>query len=132
MEGLILYHLGKYEKADYALKVALTLLSPQSSPSSSEIFASLSMIHHKFSRRNRAYELLKKAIHADEYASAGFVYAAMGKLDKAFETFNKTNRWGAYSTPTIRYLFPDFLSELRKDNRFEEVPNNVNTSWEFT
>jgi len=55
-----------------------------------------------------------------------------GKLDKAFETFNKTNRWGAYSTPTIRYLFPDLLQGIRTGKRFERVLNNANSSWEFT
>ncbi|MCG2588660.1 tetratricopeptide repeat protein [Rhodohalobacter sulfatireducens] len=132
IEGLTLYHLGRYQEAEHAQKKALTLLTPESSPSSSEVIASLAIIHNKKGRKNRAQELIKKVLQTDDYASAGFAYAALGEHDKAFDAFDKVKQWGAFTTPTIRYLYPDFLSEIRKDNRFEKVLSNVNSSWDIT
>ena len=112
MEGLILYHLGKYAETKDAQKKALTLLTPGSSPSSSEVVASLAIVHNMTGRINRTEELLQKVLQANDYASTGFVYAAVAGHDKAFDAFKKVEQWGAFTTPTIRYLYPDFLSEI--------------------
>ena len=66
-----------------------------------------------------------------ELDHAGLVLAALGDLDAAFVSFERTKVWGYWPILALRLLFPAELAALRADPRYGGVVAAVDREWGF-
>lgn len=129
LEGLSLYHLGRYSESLLALDEARLLVQERGTPSESEVMAVRALTHLAERNRMKAEELLEELTYTDDQCSTAVVLAALGKTDEAISLFTGTRDWNDFATPFIRYFFPDVLKPIREDKKFEKIIGQVNQSW---
>lgn len=128
-EGLALFHLQKYDEAAFALNEALKLHHTGGALSKNDILFVLALIDHMHGEADKVEEFQKSAELNKDYISTGFLYACINRQNQAIKEFEKAEKWGAFPTTVIRYLFPDLLGPLREDVRYSSVIEKVNRSW---
>jgi len=129
MEALALYHLGRYPEAEAALRETIPLVHRGGTPAPPEVWALLAVTNLQSGDTAGVQQLLARIEEAGHAFSAGFVYAALGDDDAAFETFKSVSNWDTFSTEYIRYFFPEILGRLRDDSRFADILREVDRSW---
>lgn len=124
MEGLALYHLGRYEEAKPVLRRASGVyISPGH-------LATLALAELATGNRARAQEILADMKDGGEGPFwQGLVHAALGETEDAFEAFRRVDRWNDWPTLPFRYFYPDVLGPLRQDPRYRELLREVNRDW---
>jgi TolB-like protein/Tfp pilus assembly protein PilF len=65
----------------------------------------------------------------EEGWAAGVVLAALGEVDAAFKAWPMPVPSGPRRTHTLRYFFPDLLSDFRADPRYTDLIRSVNQEW---
>ena len=129
MEGLVLYHRGRFEDASSSMGRALSLVPSTGTPSHAEIRAVLAAAHAARDEEDRAREVGELIDGDQEPFSAGLVHAALGEEDAAFASFERVEDWGSFSVDHLRYFCPGVLGPLKRDPRYEELLRTVNRFW---
>jgi len=129
VEGLSLYHLGKYSEAEFILNQTLELIVPKGSPVNSEVWAVLALAKVAMGKKKEANDLLEELKNSKDYFCAGLVESALGNHDDAFSLFEKVDNFGPFTTPMCRYYFPKVLSPIRNDSRYNSLIVQVEKSW---
>jgi TolB-like protein/Tfp pilus assembly protein PilF len=129
IEGLSLYHLGRFPEALFALEEAQSLVNAGGSPSRSEVDTVLALTRLAAGDDSGARALSAPAASSGDAFSAGLVRAALGDHDAAVAAFESVGTWGAISTPLFRYSFPDVLGPVRGSDRHAAIMRDVNRSW---
>ncbi|TVR33796.1 MAG: hypothetical protein EA390_03685 [Balneolaceae bacterium] len=129
MEGLSLYHLGKYSEAEFILNQTLELIVPKGSPVISEVWAVLALAKIAMGKKKEVNSLLEELKNSKDYFCAGLVESAMGNYDEAFTLFEKTDKFGPFTTPMCRYYFPEVLRPVRDDSRYNSLIVQIEKSW---
>ncbi|TVR19741.1 MAG: hypothetical protein EA391_00180 [Balneolaceae bacterium] len=132
VEGLSLYHLGKYSEAEFILNQTLELVVPKGSPVNSEVWAVLALAKIAQGEKKEANSLLEELKNSKDYFCAGLVESAMGNHDEAFSLFEKVDKFSYITTPMCRYYFPGVLSPVRDDSRYKSLIVQVDNSWRAT
>jgi len=131
VEGLCLYHIDKYSEAEFALNESLKLEDSNGSPIKNETYATMALAKAANNNHQEARILLKKIKNNEDYFCAGLVEAALGDYEKAFQLFEKVEKFGPFTTTMCRYYFPDILEPVRNDSRFNGLINKINESWKM-
>jgi TolB-like protein/Tfp pilus assembly protein PilF len=129
MEGLVLYHQGRWVAAASALQRALPLVPPQGTPTHAEVQAALAVTHAVTGDAPQALKLLDRIDEVGAPFSAGLVHAALGDSDAAFDAFERIRNWGSFETEHVRYFFPDVLGALRDESRYKDLIRRLNQAW---
>lgn len=129
LEGLILYHLQKYDESEFALAESLKLLNPKGALSEHDIEMILALIAFHKKDMYTFNSIQEKLIEKKEYALLGVLYAAENGINKAFIQFENVDLWKAFPTAMIRYFYPVELKAVREVDRFNTIIGNVNQSW---
>ncbi len=129
VEGLSHYHLGNYSEAEFTLKQALELVRPNGSPATTEVLAVIAVTKSAKKKDQEVIKLLEQIKYGEDYFSTGLVLTALGDYDEAFNYFEKVQKWGAFSTPMLRYFFPELLRSVRNDSRYNSLILRVEKSW---
>lgn len=129
LEGLCLYHLEQFSESLLAFDEALLLVRDQGTPSETEVMAMLALACLANGNRKRTEELFEQIRDSGDECSAALVMAALGEKAKAVNQFADIHNWSDFSTPFIRYLFPEVLKPIREDRRFNDIIKKVNRSW---
>lgn len=128
-EGLVLYHLDRFEPACAAFDAARALVPPDGTPSHVEIDAALALTRAAAGRHDDARDLLARITRARHPFSAALVYAALGDQDAALAALDQVRDWRSFATELVRYCFPRVLDPVRSDERFRAVLHQVNRAW---
>lgn len=129
MEGLSLCHLEKYPEAEFALQESLKQENANSSLIRNETLATLALVKAAKGFNPEDRSLLEKIKNSEDCFCAGLVEAAMNNYEKAYQLFEKVERFGAFSTPMCRYYFPEVMGPIRKDSRFKSLKRKIDKSW---
>lgn len=129
MEGLILYHSCRFEEAAGAFERTLSIIPGRGTPSIAEVKTALAFTKHALGDKKTGLQLKDDIYGRIDPFPLALLQALYGETDKAFETFARVEDWSSFSTETIRYFFPDVLSTLRKDRRYEDLLHKVNRAW---
>jgi len=129
VEGLSLYHLEKYSEAEFAFNETLKLISSNGPPFRTEIWATKALIYVAYGNKQEASNLLEKIKIREDYFCAGLIESALGNSDEAFKLFDKTEKFGPFTTPMCRYYFPEILEPIRNDIRYEKLLKKISHSW---
>lgn len=129
VEGLSLYHLGKYSEAEFILNQTLELIVPEGSPVYSEVWAVLALAKIAMGKKQEANTLLEELKSCKDYFCTGLVESALGNYDEAFSLFEKTDKFGPFTTPMCRYYFPEVLRPVRDDSRYNSLIVQIEKSW---
>lgn len=129
MEGVALYHLGRFSEAIFALEESLTLVKPDGIPAKTEIQCILGLTHSAAGNETEFQKLQQSLENNEDLFSAGMMQAARGNREKALDSFEEVSEWGYFSTAYLRYFFPDILGPIRKEKRFSNVLTKVRSDW---
>lgn len=129
IEGMILYHMHRYNEAKSALRQALGLVQPLGTPSRSEIRAVLALTNSATGEKDRSRDLLARVRESGDWFSVGLIHASFGEVDEAFKQFGKVQRWNSFAVEHVRHFFPEVLGPLRADDRYRELLRGVNRAW---
>jgi len=129
VEGLALFHRGRFPEAAVSLEETLSLAIPHGTPSQPEVWAVLTAARAAGGDRRGAQELLSRIRKAGDPFAVGLANAALGEHEAALAAFESVQRWGSIATPLFRYCFPDVLGPLRRDPRHATLLRQVERSW---
>lgn len=129
VEGLSLYHLGKFEEALISLKKTLPHTLPLSTPSRAEVQAVMAFCYHALGNGEWGQKL-KEEIHSriNPFPMA-MLQILDGEINAAYHSLKNVSDWSSFSTEIIRYLFPKEFADLRKDERYPRLIAKVNSAW---
>lgn len=122
-EGLALYHLARLTEAHSVLQ-HLSVPWTDSGASAAQALV-LVATGDLFEARVR----LAQIEQTDDLFSAGLIYAALGETDRAFAVFERIDQWRAWPTLAMRYYFPNVLSPVRNDVRYQKLLREIDRSW---
>lgn len=128
IEGICLHHLEKYTEAQISFNHALELTDPESALSHADIQSALAVSLAAGNKPDSAQEILNQLLHQKKQYASGLIHATFGDYDKALPLFIQEKNWGAFSTPLIRYLYPDLLKPIRSSDEFHQIIKKVNRS----
>ena len=129
VEGLSLYHLGKYSESEFSIQESLKLEGSNGSAIKNEAYATLALAKAANDNHLEARKLLDKVKKNKNYFCAGLVEAALNNYEEAHNLFEKVDKFGAFTTPMCRYYFPDVLEPVRNDSRFNGLIHKIHKSW---
>jgi tetratricopeptide (TPR) repeat protein len=122
-EGLALYHLARLTEAHSVLQ-HLSVPWTDSGASAAQALV-LVATGGLIEARGR----LAQIEQTDDLFSAGLIYAALGETDRAFAVFERIDQWSAWPTLAMRYYFPNVLSPVRNDVRYQKLLREIDRSW---
>ncbi|KAA9134079.1 protein kinase [Marinihelvus fidelis] len=126
-EGVVLYHLGRYEEAADLL-AGLSIPWAGEGPLATRALA-LAKLGQLDETRQVLAELEQRGAHL---FLVGLVELSLGEDEAAWSAFESVRRWDEDSDWAIlsaRYLFRDLLGDKVNDPRFTELLNRINQSW---
>lgn len=129
MEGLVLYHTGKFEEAVSAFEKTLTIIPSRGTPTRPEVNAALAFTYHALGNKEWGLELKNEIYGRIDPFPLAMIQTLFGQVDEAFNTFERVQDWSSFSTETIRYFFPEVFSSLRNDKRYQKLIAKVNEAW---
>ncbi len=129
MEGLALYHLGRFSEAIFALEESLTLARPDGSPAKTEIQCVLGLTHAAAGNESEFQKMQQNIEGNDDLFSTGMMQAVLGNTEKALDNFEGIEKWGYFSTAYLRYFFPSVLGPIRGKSRFSKLLTKVERDW---
>jgi TolB-like protein/Flp pilus assembly protein TadD len=129
MEGLALYHLGRFSEALFALEESLMLSRPDGTPSKTEIQCVLGLTYAAAGNETEFQKLHHSLENSNDQFSAGMMEAVLGNTEKALVRFEAVGEWGYFSTAYLRYFFPDILGPIRANDRFSKLLTKVESDW---
>ncbi|WP_029035680.1 tetratricopeptide repeat protein [Salinimicrobium terrae] len=129
MEGLVLYHTGNFEEAVAAFEKTLSIIPFRGTPNRSDVNTALAFSYYNLGDKNWGLELKNDIYGRIDPFPLAMLQTLYGDIDEAFNTFKRLQDWSSFSTETIRYFFPEALSALRKDRRYEKLIVKINEAW---
>ena len=129
MEGLAYYHNHMLDAAANAFEESLSKIHGRGTPSVAEVKTALAFTQYALGDKAPAVKLKEEIYGRIDPFPLGMLQALLGENDEAFDTFSKVLDWSSFATETIRYFFPDVLSSVRKDRRFQDLLHKVNRVW---
>ena len=131
IEGLVLYHSGKLKEAAAAFQKTLILIPARGTPTKTEVNTALAFTRHALGDYKWSLKLKDRVFRSIDPFSLGLLQTLNGERDEAFKTLSGVKDWTSFSTEIIRYFYPQVLSPLRKDSRYQELMHTVNSAWGF-
>ncbi len=126
-EGVVLYHLGRFEESAAVLN-GLSISWAGAGPLSTEALALIGA-----GEETAARNILTRLRESDAHPFlVGLVLAGLGDTDAALSEFDGIKNWDVNSDWAIiaaRYLFPSVLEEARADARFDRLLRNIDRTW---
>lgn len=129
MEGISLYHIGRFRQALFALNEAWSNTKSSSVPSRTEVGAALALVYAKLGEEMEVRKLLNKIRQTDDHVAAGLVEAALGQTEEALSNFEIVQEWGYFSTAYLKFFFPVIMEPIREDERYRKILKCIDTSW---
>ncbi len=129
VEGLTLFHLGKYTEAKIAFDHTLKSVGEKGTPTNTEVRSCIALVYMQMGDQQKAVQILNKINKQSNFFCIGLINAALGKTEEAFRAFQNVEKWDQLSTTFMRYYFPNVLDPIRKDKRFEDLLREINKSW---
>lgn len=129
IEGVTFYHLKKYSEAEISFKQALDLTDPNASLSHQDIQSALAVTQSAGNKFEEALEILYQVQHSKKLYAAGLIQASLGEYEKALKSFKEERNWGAFSTPMMRYFYPELLNPIRSSDEYKQIIQSVNKCW---
>jgi tetratricopeptide (TPR) repeat protein len=129
MEGLALYHLGRFSEAIFALEESLTLARPDGTPAKTEIQCVLGLTHAAAGNESEFQKMHRTIEDNDDLFSSGMMQAVLGNTGKALDNFEEVSEWGYFSTAFLRYFFPKILGPIRNESRYSNLLTKVESDW---
>jgi len=126
-EGVILYHLGRYDEAIELLD-GLSIAWAGEGP-----LATTALAHAAAGRDQAAHDILQLLNRQEAHPFlVGLVHLALNENEAAFAAFELAEDWriGAdWPILAARYLFPELLGPARADARFRELLQRIDRTW---
>lgn len=92
---------------------------------------SLAMALAARGKKDEALAVVARLNRTEEHDQAGLIHAALGDLDRAYESFGRVGVWGYWPMLVIHNFFPDILASLRVDSRYPELVVSLDRAWGF-
>lgn len=122
-EGLILYHLEKYDQVIDLLK-KLTVEWAGEGPRATYALANIQMGNVNIAAGQ--IEVCRKK--GDCFAS-GLIEAALGETEQAFRSFGRVETWKEWPTHALYFLYPKTLNRLKNYPNFKNVYESLQIQW---
>jgi len=132
IEGVSFHHLQKYSEAEISFKQALELTDPNASLSEQDIQCVLAFTLSASNKVNDARELLRLIKNSEKRYAVGLIQASLGEFKQSINSFKEEKNWGAFSTPLIRYFYPELLSQIRNSGEYQQIIERVNLCWNLS
>lgn len=129
VEGISFYHLKKYSEAQISFKQALELTEADGSLSHHDIQSMLAVTLTSVNKQNESRLILNQMQNQQKFCAAGLIHASLGEFKQSIKSFKKERNWGAFSTPMIRYFYPELLKPIRESEEYQKIIQNVNRCW---
>lgn len=131
IEGLVLFHKGSFKKAAQVLERSMEIIQPQGTPNLVDVKTCLAYTYFALGNKEYGKILMEELREPEEkhILSLAMLQVLYEELDKAFFNLDKIQFWSAFSTEQLRYFYPRELASLRKDERFKELQNKLNSNW---
>jgi DNA-binding SARP family transcriptional activator len=122
-EGIILYHLEKYDQAGNLLK-ELSVEWAGEGPRATYALANIAM-----GNLSEAAHQIELCLKGGDYFAAGLIQAALGDIEKAYMSLEQIETWSEWPTHALYFLYPEIVSRLKRDHRFQQVYDSLQTQW---
>jgi TolB-like protein/Flp pilus assembly protein TadD len=129
MEGLALYHLGRFSEAIFALEESLSLARSDGTPAMTEIQCVLGLTKSAAGNEAEFKEMYRSIRDNNDLFSSGMMQAVLGNTEKALDIFDDVAEWGYFTTAYLRYFFPNVLDPIRSNKRYSSLLDKVESDW---
>lgn len=124
--SLALYHLGRFGEA---ISVLENVVEPWSGAGP---LATLALAQVAAGDRAGARRRLDRIVESGDFFAASLVHAALGEVDRAFDSFRRVESPGPWPALAVHHLYGEVWGPLRDDPRHADVVKTVKRSWGVT
>lgn len=122
-EGLVLYHLQKYDQARNILK-DLNVEWAGEGPRATYVLASIAL-----GNVSEASHQIEVCQESGDFFAAGLIQAALGDTEEAYRSLEQIETWSEWPTHALYFLYPEIINRLKGHHRFQQIYDFLQIQW---